>query len=295
MSLLSGLKSKVIPDEAMSRHTTFRIGGRAAYWIEAYNLEELIAITKELKRKNIDYYLVGAGSNLLITDEPIKLAFIRLNSDHFRTFEIKDDIIEAGAGLMLQEMVKRAADKGLSGLEYLAGIPATLGGAIYQNAGSFSYNVSDFLDKVYVLNKDFNKVSLNKDDIDFSYRQSSLDDCIIISASFILHKATSDEVQRRLRKYLNEKALRQPLNEASAGSIFKNPAGGDLTSAQLIEQAGLKGRRLGGAEISTKHANYIINRHQASFNDVAGLITLIKQEVFDKFKVSLELEVKVIK
>jgi UDP-N-acetylmuramate dehydrogenase len=291
MNLPAGLRSKIIKNESTAQHTTFKIGGIAPIWIEPYDLDEFLTILSLLKKKKQTYFIIGAGSNLLIKDNEIKDFFICLKSAHFKRIEIKGLTLKCGAGALLNSLINRTANKSLSGLEYLCGIPATIGGAIYMNASSNGVAVSDYLKEVKIIDKNLNVKVLKKTDINFTYRQSNLKKAIIIEAVFCLRKKNKSDIIKNKSKYLSNKRDFQPLAAKSAGCIFRNPEASELSSGELIEKAGLKGFSVGGAKVSCKHANYIVNFDGATAREVKLLIKKIKQVVKKKFKVTLEKEI----
>jgi UDP-N-acetylmuramate dehydrogenase len=291
MKLPRGLKSNICRNEPASRHTTIGVGGCIPLWIDVYNLEELILILNILKESKTDFFVIGAGSNLIIRDKGIKKVFLRLDSRYFKTIQVKKNRLIAKAGASLSSAINIALHKSLSGLEPLSGIPASIGGAIYMNASVKKCSISDRLSRIAVIDKKLNKKQLDKEQIKFDYRKSNLSGLIIIEAEFKLKKRSISDIKRSKKEYLEEKKLFQPLDAKSAGCIFKNPANSKFSSGELIEKAGLKGLKIGGAQISNKHANYIVNFNNATASDIKKIVAKVKSEVKKKFMLDIEEEV----
>ncbi len=291
MNLPSGLKSKISKNEVASKHTTFKIGGRVPLWIEPVNLDELVEILSLLKRKKRSYFIIGAGSNLLVRNKGIKEVFIRLNSAYFKSVKIKEQNLIARCGASLNSVINSCGKKSLAGLEGLCGIPGSLGGAIYMNASSNGVAISDYIKEVKIIDKNFNIKILQKKDIEFDYRQSNLKKVIIIEAVFYLKKGQEDVILKRKNRLLIKKRKNQPLDSMSAGCIFRNPDNCKFSSAELIEKAGLKGIHAGGAKVSNKHANYIVNYNKATAEDVKLLMRKIERVVKRKYNVNLYKEI----
>ncbi len=294
MKLPPGLKSKVLKNELASKHTTFKIGGCVPLWIEPINLDELLKVLFLLKKEKKKYFIIGAGSNLLIRDRGIKKVFIRLNSTYFKALKLRGDRLIAGSGASLNSVINFAADNSLSGLEGLCGIPASLGGAIYMNASSNEVAISEYIKNVKIIDRNLNIKTLQKKDISFSYRHSNLKKAVIIEAVFCLKNSGKDAIFKRKNNYLLQKSKTQPLACKSAGCVFKNPDKCKFTSAELIEAAGLKGISIGGAKVSGKHSNYIVNYNKATAKDVKFLMEKIKRVIKKKYNVKLDCEIALI-
>ncbi len=291
MKLPPGLKSKVLKNELASKHTTFKIGGRVPLWIEPINLDELLKLLFLLKKEKKKYFIIGAGSNLLIRDKGIKEVFIRLNSAYFKTLKLQGDRLIAGCGASLNSVINFAADNSLSGLEGLCGIPASLGGAIYMNASSNGVAISDYIKSVKIIDRNLNLKTLQKKDIGFSYRHSNFKKAIIIETALCLKNSSKDAIFKRKNNYLLQKSKTQPLACKSAGCVFKNPDKCKISSAELIEAAGLKGASVGGAKVSGKHANYIVNYNKATAKDVKFLMEKIKKVIKKKYNINMRKEI----
>ena len=281
-------------DEPMSKHSTFGIGGNAKFLLLP---EENIQIKKILQyssANNIKTFFIGSGSNLLISDKGFSGILISLKKTFKKIkFSNKGDII-AESGVMLGHMVKEAIKRKFKGLESLVGVPGTLGGALFMNAGAYGTEISKSFVSAKVMNMKGQEVELLKDNIDFYYRKSTFPkDCILLEAKFKCEIGDIDKIKENKEAFSTSRKANQPLNYRSAGSIFKNPSD-DLAAGYLIDKAGLKGVQKGNAMISDKHANFIVNLGDAKSSDVISLIKLIKNEVLLKFDIVLNLEIKLV-
>jgi len=284
------VKGKILINEPLAKYTTFKIGGLADIYIEPNSVDELVNLIRYLKREEVDFVVLGNGSNVLISDDGFRGAVINLESG-LNFIRVEGECVVAGAGVKLSKFVDFCIENGLRGVEMLAGIPGTLGGAIIMNAGAYSGEISDYLVDVDVI-RGFDLVRLKKDECGFGYRTSNLTDDIIVQARFKFPPGDVEEMKKIRREILIKRNQSQPVNFPNAGSIFKNPPG-DF-AGRLIEQAGLKGIQIGGAQISEKHANFIINKGNATAKDVLELIKLARSKVYEKFGIMLELEIKLI-
>ncbi|MFA5093595.1 MAG: UDP-N-acetylmuramate dehydrogenase [Candidatus Omnitrophota bacterium] len=287
------LKGKVKTEELLNKHTTFGIGGRCRYFIEPRDVNDLKLLLKLLKKHKIPFLIIGAGSNILAGDKKIQKAIIHLNSPYFKRIFFKKDSVEIGSGYLLSQFIAQAAKKSFSGYEFLVGIPGTVGGALVMNAGRGEDKpaISDLVEKVSIMDYNSNIKVLRKKDLKFRYRGSNLADFIILSAQLKLIKSDKHTVQNRIKEYINYRKAAQGDWSKSAGCVFKNPP--EFSSGKLIDLCGLKGKRVGGAYISDKHANFIINAGKAKAGDVLKLMALVKREVKNKFKINLEPEIKI--
>lgn len=273
--------------EPLSNHTTYRAGGLSRYFIEPYNLYELFAALKFAKDKN--FFILGAGSNVLFSDKLFDGVVISLKKLN-RYVIIKNDELICGAGCLLDNVINFSVSNNLSGLENLSGIPGSVGGAIYMNAGAFDIEIKDFLTSVKIMDFSGNIKIYKKNDLNFAYRSSGLKDEIVVEAVFTLRKGINLENKRV--EILKKRDEKQPLEYASCGSVFKRPKEG--FAGVLIENCGLKGYSIGGAEVSKKHANFIINKGNATSSDIYNLINYVKETVYKKYGIILEEEVKLI-
>jgi len=287
------LKGETRLNEGLKRHTTFKIGGPCKYFIAPKDAADLKLLLKLLKSYKIPFSVLGSGSNILACDHILQRAIIRLSLPYFTKIKFKATSVKVGAGIKLARLVSLAKEKGLSGCEFLAGIPGTVGGAIIMNAGTGhpKKNLSDLVVNVLVM--DYNgKVSLlKKSDIKFAYRSSNLKKYIVLSACLKLEKKKKSEIGKRIKEYLGYRVSRQDYKTPSAGCVFKNPKGD--SAGRLIELCGLKGKRIGGARISPRHANFIINTKNARAEEVLRLMGLAKKAVEKKFKLKLIPEIEI--
>lgn len=292
------IKGNIKVGEPLLRHTSFKIGGPAALWAEPKDIAELKKIIKFSRKNRIRTFVVGAGTNVLASDKGFKGMVIHLGSSFFKNITMRGTTVSVGAGYSVPALVRLCCDKGLSGLESLIGIPGTVGGAVYMNAGGWSSplykNIGDYIISLKVMDYEGNIKILKKDDIKFGYRRSNLSPYIILMAALELGREESSTLTSRCSKFLKMKREKQVLDMPSAGCVFKNPDNFQFTTGQMIDMLGLKGARMGGAEISRRHANFIINKKGASCNDVLKLIDLINKKVMESYKIPLELEIKVI-
>ena len=288
-------------NELLSRHTSFRIGGPAYLWAEPGNPKEILEVISLAEGKNKKFIIAGNGTNLLASDEGFDGVIIHLAGD-FEKIELESgDIIKVGAGFSLAKLVKYALDKSISGCEFLAGIPGDLGGAIFMNAGVRKpeggqgfIEIKEILLDIEALDlKDKIIKDLDKKDIDFKYRYSGLDGKIILGARLSLKKDKKENIQLRMSEFNKKREWLTKIGFPNAGSIFKNPSA-EKSAGMLIESCGLKGKRIGDAEISGVHANVIVNFGKATSKDVLGLIDLARTSVKQKFGIDLELELKII-
>jgi len=288
-------------NEALSRHNSFLIGGPAYLWAESGNPKEILEAISLADSKNKKFIIAGKGTNLLAGDEGFDGVIIHLAGDFEKIESESGDVIKVGAGLSLAKLVKYAFDKSLSGCEFLAGIPGDVGGAVFMNAGvrwpeggSGFIEIKDILLNIEALDlKDKKIKDLGKKDIDFKYRSSGLDGKIILGARLGLKKDKKENIQLRINEFNKKREWLTKIGFPNAGSIFKNP-NADKSAGMLIESCGLKGKRIGDAEISQVHANIIVNLGKATAKDVLGLIDLARTSVKQKFGIDLELELKII-
>ncbi len=288
------LSSHILFDESLAQYTTFGIGGPALCMIYPDNRNELSTILKYADKHIIPTIFIGSGSNLLIWDEGFDGFVISLKKT-FKKLSIKPNAnIVVQSGVMLGTMVKEAIRKKICGLESLVGVPGTVGGALIMNAGAFGSEISTYFVEAKTMTLGGDIKTYSTENVQFSYRHSTFPiDEILIEATFKCNKGNPDKIQEDKKFASQGRKLNQPLKYRSAGSIFKNPSK-KLAAGYLIEKAGLKGINYGGASISDKHANFIVNIGNATAADVFHLIVLVRQKVAEKFNINLELEVKLI-
>ena len=291
--ILTLIKGPCLLNEPMAKHTTYGIGGPAMCYAKPQNVDEIKKILIFSFNNKIPIYFVGSGSNLLVSDGGIDGIVVSLSSTLKNIHFINNTTIYSEAGVMLGKLVKLCIKHNLTGTEGLIGVPGTLGGALIMNAGAFGGEISKFLLSVETLTLNGKKKLYKNNEINFQYRSSSFSvNEIIIGATFQFKKDSSENIKRKKEKASFGRKSTQPLRNRSAGSVFKNP--NDNAAGYLIDQSGLKGAKIGGAEISEKHANFFINTGNASSSDMASLIKLARKKVKEKFGISLELEIKTI-
>ncbi len=288
-------------NEPMSRHTTFGIGGPADIFTEARNEDDVSNILRIAFANDMPVTVIGEGSNMLISDEGIRGITVKLASPFFKRCEIKGASVETGAGMALPALLMYMVGNSLTGMEPLAGIPGTVGGSVVGNAGARDtkgegryYRIGDLVREVRAADRDGSILTLGKDELAFTYRDSNLRGYVVLSVLFELETGDMMKGLFRLEEAIAFKHLHQEITAPSAGCIFKNPPGAIMPAGKLIDSCGLKGRRVGGAEVSERHANYIINRGGASASDVKELINIMRKEVKNAHGVSLELEVRIV-
>ena len=279
--------------ESLSKYTTFKIGGPARVLIEAKSDEEVLKLVRVFDEMKEDYLIIGNGSNLLITDAGIERPVIVLDKNFSNITTIDEVTLYAEAGASLKSLANKALELGLGGLEAISGIPGTVGGAVYMNAGAYGSEIKDVVSKIRYI-KDDSIAELDASEANFAHRRSIFQDkgYIILGAYFKLEKKEKKDIEEEQRDYTQRRKDKQPLEYPSAGSVFKRPEG--YYASKLIEDAGLKGLSVGGAMVSNKHSGFIINTGSASFDDVVTLIEKVKAIVLEKFAVSLEEEIRII-
>lgn len=291
-SWMDGLKSickDVKANEPLSRHTSLAIGGPADIYVEVASRTELVAIRKMFQHQSLPVCFLGSGSNVLVSDKGIRGLVIHLQGE-FRHSLFHDTTVVVGAALWMPTLVKQCAERGLSGIESLIGVPGTIGGGLIMNAGTREGVLGDVVESVELLDSTATVCQWPKERLAFKYRQSNLEGHWILGATLQLKAAERSNIMSRIDALLQYRARTQPIGTSNCGSVFKNPGG--QAAAQLIDQAGLKGLRVGGVHVSERHANFIINQGQATAADVRQLIRLIQEKVLEKFSVSLEPEIK---
>ena len=281
-------------NEPMKKHTTFRIGGPADILVKPSDIEQIKKLCGECQKQNAPYVILGNGSNVLVADEGIRGVVILL-LDNYARIRVEGDIITAQAGARLSKIGSAALSKSLSGFEFACGIPGTLGGACIMNAGAYGGEMKDVLYKCEHIDNDGNVGSLEKDELKLSYRHSVYydNDCIITGLYLKLKKGERAEIKAKMDDFIRRRRDKQPLEYPSAGSTFKRPEG--YFAGALIEECGLKGKSVGGAQVSVKHAGFVINKGGASCQDVLDLCKYCSDTVFKEKGVKLEMEIRVTK
>ncbi|MDO4439050.1 MAG: UDP-N-acetylmuramate dehydrogenase [Eubacteriales bacterium] len=292
---------KIFKNEPMSKHTSMRVGGNAAYYIIPANVSELAGIIKYLYNNKLDYYVIGNGTNLIVSDKGYDGVIIDLgrhDDTSFTQLGIDDSsdpvIFDAGAGCLMAAIGKYAKQFGGSGFEALSGIPGCIGGAAVMNAGAYGTEIKDVITSVDIVTSKGELKHLNREEIEYGYRTSSLmkNGDIVARVELKLKKDDPEKIGERMDDYLSRRKEKQPLEYPSSGSTFKRPEG-DF-AGRLIEASGLSGVSVGGAQVSEKHCGFVINKQSATAKDVYELIAMIQNVVFEKQGVKLEPEVKML-
>jgi UDP-N-acetylmuramate dehydrogenase len=292
MHLFDDFRGTVKLDEPMAPRVWFRLGGPAAYFASPHQLDELIALLKRCRQEGIGFKILAGGSNVLVRDEGINALVIHLESPFFSDVTVHGNVVEAGAAVPLTALISQSARAGLAGLEVLTGIPGTVGGALRGNAGGRQGAIGQFVRRATVLDPADLVQVRERDDLSFADRDSNLDEPLILSAEFELAPEEPESVVRRMRRIWIIKKENQPYGHQSSGCIFKNPSP-DVSAGALIDQAGLRGTRVGGAEVSDRHANFIVAHPGARASDVLQLIDRIRQRVWQQFGYELDLQIQV--
>ena len=292
MHLFDDFRGTVKLDVPLAPLVWFRLGGAAAYFASPRQLDELVALLNRCRQEGIAFKILGGGSNVLLRDEGVNALVIHLESPFFSDLTVRENIVEAGAAVPLTALISHSARAGLGGLEVLTGIPGTVGGALRGNAGGRQGAIGQFVRRATVLDPSDLVQVRERDDLSFADRDSNLDDPLILSAEFELTPEEPESVVRRMRRIWIIKKENQPYGHQSSGCIFKNPSA-DVSAGALIDQAGLRGTRFGGAEVSDRHANFIIAHPGAKASDVLQLIDRIRQRVWQQFGYELELQIQV--
>ena len=281
---------KVIENEPMYKHTTYKVGGPAKIFVKANDIDSLIQILNYCRDHDIKHMVIGNGSDLLFSDKEYDGIIISMKS--FDDVKMNGSTIVAQAGVSMIALAYSSAKAGLSGFEFMGGIPGDMGGGIYMNAGAYKYCMADVFVSARVLDDDLNVITLSKEDMEFSYRHSVLQkhpNWIILDATFEMTAKDPGEIRKVLDKRKERRMSTQPWNFACAGSVFRNPE--EKPAWRYIDEAGLRGYEIGGAQVSPKHSNFIVNNGYASAKDILDLIRLVEKTVYEKFRVKLHKEV----
>ena len=285
---------EMIEDEPMYKHTTYKVGGPARIYLKVKDVDSLIKKIKYCGKHRVKYLVIGRGSNLLFSDREYEGLIISLN-ECFNEIKVNGSTMIAQAGVPMISLSYQAAKIGLSGFEFMGGIPGSIGGGIYMNAGAYKYDLASVVKTVTLLNEKHEVVTFNNEQMDFSYRHSICQDnrkLIVLEVTFELTAKSPDEIKAVLDKRKERRMSSQPWNMPSAGSVFRNPQ--DKPAWQYIDECGLRGYEIGGAQVSPKHSNFIVNNGYASAKDIYDLIMLVQEKVNEKFGVKLRREVGLI-
>jgi len=297
---LQSITSKVKYNEPLSSHTSFSIGGPALALVEANSIDELKSLLSFRERFNFPVMVIGRGTNILVSDAGYNGIIVVLSTrpplekggrGDFSQIQFYGTQVTAGAGITLTRLAKRLAESSLSGLEFAYGIPGTLGGALIMNAGAHGHSMSEIVTEIQVMTHKGEVLTISNEQAGFDYRKSNLKQYFcVIEAALQLKMESQEKIESEMKKLYNERKSKQPLSLPSAGCIFKNPPG--ASAGKLIDECGLKGTKIGCAEVSQKHANFIVNTLSATAADVLALIELVRKQVKSKTGIDLELEIQ---
>lgn len=282
---------RIYEKEAMKNFTSFKIGGEADIIAEPKNIKELVELIKFLRNKGVIFYILGNGTNILVSDKGVRGCVVHIGKE-LSKIKVTGTKIEAEAGALLSDIAQVALKNKLQGFEQLSGIPGSIGGAVAMNAGAYDREIKDVVTSANAINEQGRVIKLNKDALDFSYRKSSILEkkYIVTSVVINLQEGNKDEIKANMDRYAELRQNKQPLDWPSAGSTFKRPEG--KYAALLIKDSNLMGESVGDAEVSTKHAGFIINKGNAKASDVYKLMNIVKTDVKTYFNVDLEPEIK---
>ncbi len=292
MRCFDDFRAIVKAGEPLAPHTWFRLGGPAEELARPRSLDQLAALVARARSEDVPVHVLGGGSNVLVRDEGVPGLVIHLESPALADVAIDGRHVEVGAAVPLTALISQTARAGLAGLEALTGIPGTVGGALRGNSGGRQGTIGQLVKRVTVLGDDGKPKVFDRDDLDFDYRESSLDDSLIVGAEFELERDDAEAVVRRMRRIWIVKKENQPYGHQSSGCIFKNPSP-EMSAGTLIDRAGLKGARVGGAEVSDRHANYVIAQPGATAADVLALVEQCRKRVAEAYGIDLELQIQV--
>jgi UDP-N-acetylmuramate dehydrogenase len=280
----------VLRDEPMSAHTTFRVGGEAECMVKVPDKDTMVQLVKRFYQLEVPYYVLGNGSNVLVGDKGIQ-GFVLNTSAKMKQIEVDGEYITVESGELLSKVASVAQEHALTGLEFASGIPGTIGGALVMNAGAYDGEMSQVVQKVIVVSKEGEVMELDNDTMEFGYRTSIIKNRPFIVLGAVLKLATGnrDDIRKKMEDFAARRREKQPLEYPSAGSTFKRPEG--YYAGKLIMDAGLRGLRVGGAQVSEKHCGFIINIGNATATDISDLIDEVTERVKDKFNIPLETEI----
>ncbi len=275
----------------LAERTWFKVGGPAQYFAEPSSIDELKAVIERCRDENLHVHLLGGGSNLLVRDEGAAGMVIGLTHPSFTNITAAGERVTIGGGAMLANAITVTVGAGLAGLEPLVGIPGTVGGALHGNAGSHGGDIGQWASRATVMTRNGEIIERDRGDLVFAYRQSSLDELVILSVEFELEKEDALVVTKRMQKQWIVKKASLPMTHENTGCIFKNPRG--MSAGMLIDQCGLKGEQVGGAEVSQRHANFFVAKPGATARDILQLIDVVRDRVAERMGVELETEIEI--
>lgn len=280
----------VLRNEPLSRHTTFRVGGEADLFIRVGSREQLIQLIPFFKKLEIDFFILGNGSNVLVSDQGYQGAILQIG-DRLSEVTVNGNFITAKAGALMSKIAECAQVHGLTGMEFASGIPGTIGGGIMMNAGAYDGEMSQITQSVLIMNHAGELMELNRETMEFGYRTSVVKNrpYIVLEVTIVLEPGNREEIKAKTARFAAERREKQPLEVASAGSTFKRPEG--HYAGKLIMEAGLRGFSIGGACVSEKHCGFVVNRGKATAADILEVIKEVQDRVYERFEVTLEREV----
>jgi UDP-N-acetylmuramate dehydrogenase len=281
----------VQPKADLAPFTIFKVGGPAEFFAQPSSIKDLSAVVKAASEVGIPFRILGVGGNVLIRDEGVKGLVLRLSAPIFTSVKAQGSRLRAGCGATIASLIAAAAHHSLTGLEHLVGMPGTVGGALRRNAGGRGGDIGQFVHSVEVMDHHGAVLTRERDELRFAAGTSNLDDPVLLTAEFDLESEKPDTIVKRLRKSWIQRKASHPFSYQAAGRIFKNPPG--LSAAQMIEQAGFVGTKVGGAQVNERDANFFVVEPRSSARDVIRLIEMVKAKVHEKFKIDLELEISI--
>ena len=287
-------KDSIKYNEPMKKHTTMKVGGPCDCMVEPSSIEEIQKVLEYVKENNIKYYIIGNGSNLLVKDEGVHALIIKIASK-FSSVEVNGEHIRAYSGCSVPKLAQIAKENSLSGLEFACGIPGSVGGGIRMNAGAYGSEMVNVVEKVGFLDENGNLKEIDGKDAHFTYRHSMFVDnpqYVVVYAIYKLVKGNKEEISKIMEENMNSRKQKQPIEYPNFGSVFKRPEG--YFVGKLVDDCGLKGYKIGGAQVSTKHSGFMINTGDATCKDVLDLIEYVKEKVYEKFNVKLQEEVVIL-
>ena len=284
-------KSNIFVDEPMSKHTSFKVGGKADIFVKVYSVEEIKSVLKIASENGVPLFVLGNGTNLLVKDEGFRGIILQVKLEEI---SINGTEVLVGAGVKNAVLSKKLTDNSLTGFEFASGIPGTIGGAIKMNAGAYGGEMKDIVSEVIYLDYDGKVCTINNSECEFEYRYSRFfkEKAIILEVKLKLEKGNKSEIENKIKELLEQRKEKQPLEYPNAGSTFKR--GDGFITAKLIDECGLKGYSIGGAEVSQKHAGFIINKDNATSTDILNLIEYVQKVVKKKTGEKIKLEIEVI-
>lgn len=291
MEVFQGLEHFVTENEPLAAHTWLRLGGPAEYFAEPTTIEELTDLVKRCQNASIPIRMLGGGSNLLVRDEGVSGVVVHLSAPAFCEISVTGNQLRARGGARVSHVISTAVREGLGGIESLVGLPGTIGGALRGNAGGSGVDIGQYVVEAEVMARSGEIKRRQRGEISFTYRYSSLDELVILQATLELEPQNTADLTQRMQKLWIQRKAAQPTSDQPCGQIFKSPGG--ISASSLIEEAGLKGASIGGAQVSDRNANYIVAQPGATSGDVLRLIDLLRDQVLDRVGVELEIEIKI--